>query len=604
MVGQTVGKYRIVSRLGRGGMGTVYKAVDESLDREVAIKVLNPDLGDPEILRRFRAEAMTLARLNHPNIATLYEFAQHEDDLLMVMEFVRGETFDRVSDRFGPLPFDRAATLCSQVLDALGHAHRANIVHRDLKPANLMVTDSGLVKVMDFGIARVAGTEHLTTDGYMMGTPAYMAPEQVMGNEVDGRADLYSMGVVLYRLLTANLPFKAETAIAMAQKQIKDPPTPLRQFRAELPSWCQDILDRALAKAPGDRFQTAEEFRAALTRVNVPIVKENVGSTAALAAATGISGTDLTVPPNVMITPVSGVNTGSLAGDLPETVLTASPAKPVPAPVANQTPPKRPARPSTTPLVLSALAIALTVIVGLTMMRMRRAPGPTAPPITVAAVDGAPPAQPQPAPAPAPTPAAAAVTPPPAPTAPPTTRDTGQPSGATAVVKAARPPAGKPATESAPVVPAASPVDTPAAPPLPATPSTTLPSVTFKSVDLLTFDAGKSRDREASLTVGDGALQVIDGEDRLRHAPYDTIIGIYYSHSRDPRWINPAGTVVPVVKADTGHFRMFRGGSDWLTVRTKTEFILLKVESAAITKIIGVLESHTGLKVVRVGERD
>ncbi len=458
MVGQTVGKYRIVSRLGRGGMGTVYKAVDESLDREVAIKVLNPDLGDPEILRRFRAEAMTLARLNHPNIATLYEFAQHEDDLLMVMEFVRGETFDRVSDRFGPLPFDRAATLCSQVLDALGHAHRANIVHRDLKPANLMVTDSGLVKVMDFGIARVAGTEHLTTDGYMMGTPAYMAPEQVMGNEVDGRADLYSMGVVLYRLLTANLPFKAETAIAMAQKQIKDPPTPLRQFRAELPSWCQDILDRALAKAPDDRFQTAEEFRAALTRVNVPIVKENVGSTAALAAATGMSGMDLTVPPNVMITPVSGVNTGFLAGDLPETVLTASPAKPVPAPVGSQTPPKRPARPGTTPLVLSALAVALIVIVGLTMMRMRRAPGPTAPPIAVAAVDTAPsgalPAQPQPAPAPAPTPAAAAVTPPPAPIAPPTTRDTGQPSGATAVAKAARPPAGKPATESAPVVPA------------------------------------------------------------------------------------------------------------------------------------------------------
>ena len=131
MVGQTVGKYRIVSRLGRGGMGTVYKAVDESLEREVAIKVLNPDLGDPEILQRFRAEAMTLARLNHPNIATLYEFAQHDDDLLMVMEFVRGETFDRVSDRFGPLPFDRAATLCSQVLDALGHAHRARIVHRD-----------------------------------------------------------------------------------------------------------------------------------------------------------------------------------------------------------------------------------------------------------------------------------------------------------------------------------------------------------------------------------------------------------------------------------------------------------------------------------------
>ena len=132
-----------------------------------------------------------------------------------------------------------------------------------------------------------------------------------MGAEVDGRADLYSMGVVLYRLLTANLPFKAETAIAMAQKQIKDPPTPLRQFRAELPSWCQDILDRALAKAPDDRFQTAEEFQRRAYPSQLPRSSRRMSaSTAALATATGMSGMDLTVPPNVMITPVSGVNTG------------------------------------------------------------------------------------------------------------------------------------------------------------------------------------------------------------------------------------------------------------------------------------------------------
>src|SRR5689334_1332103 len=267
MVGQTVGKYRIVSRLGRGGMGTVYKAVDETLGREGAIKILNPDLADDEVLKRLRAEAVTLARLNHPNIATLYEFTQHEDDLLMVMEFVRGETFDRLWDRLGPVPFDRAAALCSQVLDALGHAHRAGVVHRDLKPANLMAADTGLVKVMDFGIARMIGTERLTMDGYMMGTPAYMAPEQVMGEELDGRADLYAIGVVLYRLLTGNLPFNADTAIAMAQKQIKDPPTPLYQFQ-ELPVSCQKIMDRALAKARHERFQTAEEFRAALTEAS------------------------------------------------------------------------------------------------------------------------------------------------------------------------------------------------------------------------------------------------------------------------------------------------------------------------------------------------
>ena len=144
------------------------------------------------------------------------------------------------------------------------HAHRAGVVHRDLKPANLMITESGAVKVMDFGIARVLGTEHFTHGGYMMGTPAYMAPEQVLGREIDGRADLYSVGVVLYRLLSGRLPFDADTAISMVQMQISEPPTPIATFRPDLPAWCIAIVDRALAKSPADRYQSAEEFRAAL----------------------------------------------------------------------------------------------------------------------------------------------------------------------------------------------------------------------------------------------------------------------------------------------------------------------------------------------------
>ena len=151
-----------------------------------------------------------------------------------------------------------------QVLDALSHAHRAGVVHRDLKPANLMITEHGIVKVMDFGIARVLGTEHFTQGGYMMGTPAYMAPEQVLGGEIDGRADLYAVGVVLYRLLSGQLPFSADTAIAMVQKQVNDSPIPIAQFQPDLPAWCARVLTRALAKSPGDRFQTADEFRTAL----------------------------------------------------------------------------------------------------------------------------------------------------------------------------------------------------------------------------------------------------------------------------------------------------------------------------------------------------
>ena len=268
MVGQLVGKYRVLSRLGRGGMGTVYKAVDETIAREVAIKSLNPDLADPEVLKRFRAEALTLARLNHPNIAMLFELAEHEGDLLMVMEFVRGETFEAISKR-GPVPLDRSCDLCCQVLDALAHAHRAGIVHRDLKPANLMFTESGLVKVMDFGLARMVGTEHLTNDGFMVGTPAYMAPEQVLAEEIDGRADLYAMAVVFYRLLTSRLPFNADSGISMVHKQVHDTPTPLRAVRTELPSACEDIIGRALAKSPADRFQTAEEFKSALAALSV-----------------------------------------------------------------------------------------------------------------------------------------------------------------------------------------------------------------------------------------------------------------------------------------------------------------------------------------------
>ena len=264
MIGKTVGKYRFVEKLGRGGMGTVYKAVDESLDREVAIKILNPDLTDSDLMKRFRMEASTLARLHHPAIATIYELHRNDDDLLMVMEFVRGESLDQLAMRCGQLPPERAAYLLAQVLNAIGHAHAAGIIHRDLKPSNVMVTEEGTAKILDFGIARVRGTEHMTSAGFMMGTPAYMSPEQVLSQEVDGRSDLYAIGVMFYRLLTGRLPFEADTAIGVIHKQVADMPTPARLHRAELPSWTLEILSRALAKAPDDRYQTAEEFRNAL----------------------------------------------------------------------------------------------------------------------------------------------------------------------------------------------------------------------------------------------------------------------------------------------------------------------------------------------------
>jgi eukaryotic-like serine/threonine-protein kinase len=199
-----------VAKLGRGGVGTVYMAVDETQDREVAIKILNPGLADSDVMKRFRAEASMLAKLNHPAIATICELFHSGNDLLMVMECVRGESLEQLSQRCGPIRPEHAAAILIQLLDAIGHAHAAGIVHRDLKPSNVMLTEHGSLKIMDFGIARVAGSEHMTMQGSMLGTPAYMSPEQVPCEEVDGRSDLYSVGVMYYRLLTGKLPFSSD----------------------------------------------------------------------------------------------------------------------------------------------------------------------------------------------------------------------------------------------------------------------------------------------------------------------------------------------------------------------------------------------------------
>src|ERR1044072_8503998 len=226
-------------------MGAVYRAMHEMLHRDVAIKVLNAELNDPEVAKRFRAEAITVARLSHPGIATIYELFQHEGQWLMVMEFVRGETLEHMVDRMGPLSPQRSAALCMQSLAALAHAHSMGVVHRDLKPANLMITENGTIKVMDFGIARVSGGEQLTNVGFMMGTPSYMAPEQVRGGDIDARTDLYSMGVVFYRLCTAKLPFKGATAFAIVQSQVHDTPTPVSTVRPDLPTWVEEVITRS-----------------------------------------------------------------------------------------------------------------------------------------------------------------------------------------------------------------------------------------------------------------------------------------------------------------------------------------------------------------------
>ena len=225
MHGTTLGKYRIIGTLGRGATGIVYRAVDESLGREVAVKILNPSLAESKALERFRAEAAVLASLNHPGIATIHELFTSPTELLMVMELVRGETLEQLCDRLGPLPLDRTASLIDQILSALEHAHRAGVVHRDLKPANVMLTELG-IKIMDFGVAHARRAEPAAPEGYIVGTPAYMAPEQALGEAVGEAADVYQVGVMLYRVLTGALPFEADTPLDMLQQQLSNAPAP------------------------------------------------------------------------------------------------------------------------------------------------------------------------------------------------------------------------------------------------------------------------------------------------------------------------------------------------------------------------------------------
>ncbi|MDT7543079.1 MAG: eukaryotic-like serine/threonine-protein kinase [Acidobacteriota bacterium] len=265
MIGNVFGNYKVAAKIGEGGMGAVYKAVDLMLERDVAIKVLKPELADqPDVVERFRAEAVTLAKLNHPKIATLYSFFRDSGLYLMVMEFVPGQTLADLIAARGALDCGRAVQLFSQALEGIDYAHSLGVIHRDIKPANVMMTPAGVVKVMDFGIARVLGSARMTRAGHLIGTIEYMPPEQVRGQHTDARSDIYSSGIVLYEMLTGRVPFMNDSEYNLMRAQIEEPPPPPREFSADIPEAIERAILRALAKKPEDRFSTAGEFRTAL----------------------------------------------------------------------------------------------------------------------------------------------------------------------------------------------------------------------------------------------------------------------------------------------------------------------------------------------------
>ncbi len=270
-----LGKYRLLERIGEGGMGTVYRARDDMLDREVAIKVLRPDLvRQPTLVERFRTEAIALARLAHPRIATLYGLERDGDELYMVMEFVSGETLEALVRREGKLSWRRAVTICAAVADALDHAHDHGVVHRDIKPANIMITPGDQVKVMDFGIARMAGSSRQTQHGHAVGTPAYMAPEQLRGEVGDGRTDLYALGAVCYELITGRIAFDADSDYQRLMQQMHQPPPVPSASQPDVPAVIDRAVRRALAKEPTQRFASAAAMRGALLAATEAVTRD------------------------------------------------------------------------------------------------------------------------------------------------------------------------------------------------------------------------------------------------------------------------------------------------------------------------------------------
>jgi serine/threonine-protein kinase len=280
LVGQVIAdRYHVVRKLGEGGMGQVYLAEHVKMGRRSAIKVMNPSMvHDPDAVARFNREATNASRITHPNVCTIHDFGETADGLIyLAMEFVEGESLTQLSAREGALAVPRAVDIFLQVAEGLQAAHDLGIVHRDLKPENIMLVRGrdgrDLVKVVDFGIAKAIGGneagQKVTKTGMVVGTPEFMSPEQLAGDKVDGRSDVYSLALVFYQMLTGTLPFKAESAQEIMIKRLTDDPAPLAVTRpgAAFPTGLQQILDTALAKLPAERYQQVSRFAADVAAV-------------------------------------------------------------------------------------------------------------------------------------------------------------------------------------------------------------------------------------------------------------------------------------------------------------------------------------------------
>ncbi len=272
-IGKRIGdRFTITELLGQGGMSAVYKANDPNLRRVVAIKLIHPHLSsDPEFVRRFEEEAAAVASLRHPNIIQVFDFNHDGDTFYIVFEFIPGESLQahlkRVNEAGRLIAYEQTIKIAASVADALDYAHQKGIIHRDVKAANVMLNVQGEAILMDFGLVKIAGGDSHTATGAVMGTARYMSPEQIKGHQVDGRSDIYSLGVMLYEMVAGRPPFQADSALTLLMMHVNDPVPDVRQIRPNVSPDLMAIINKALAKDRAGRFQSAGEMAAALRAV-------------------------------------------------------------------------------------------------------------------------------------------------------------------------------------------------------------------------------------------------------------------------------------------------------------------------------------------------
>ncbi|MBK6405160.1 MAG: serine/threonine protein kinase [Holophagales bacterium] len=404
-----LGKYLIEAELGRGGMGVVYRAHQPSLDRTVAIKLLSSDLiGDPDGVKRFRLEAKSVARLNHPNITQVYDIEEEENLIYLVMEYVDGESLDGLITK-SVLTESRCLKIVADIADALHFAHEKGIVHRDVKPANVLMTSDGRVKVADFGLAYLIDREGGTTrTGFLVGSPNYMSPEQATGQKIDRRSDIYSLGVVLFRMLTGRVPFVAESSHAVLFMQVgQEPPDP-RELNKSISLVTRGLVLKALNKKPEARFQTMAEFRDALLKQAAALGAGSAGEISMDDGTVALGTADVRGAFERAHADAHGI---SMPPTEPTKATAQIPAPPTPVPAAPspssaaRRPARPPAPPSSPVLPIAIAAVGLVVVAfgGTLLYKSGLVPGLGSRPV------------PTPAPLPTAAPTAVPVLPPPTP---------------------------------------------------------------------------------------------------------------------------------------------------------------------------------------------